>query len=222
MIKRIKLRDRQLPTYTLAEELVNAISHGVGVILGFIILLLCTKKAQSNPLSFLGCTAYGISMILLYTISALYHSFVPGTTKKVFQILDHCTIYILIAGTYTPILLDAFIPATPILGWGLLAMQWGVSVLAIILNAIDLKKYRIFSYTAYIVLGWAIIFVWPVARNLIGDMGLLYLLLGGISYTVGAILYGIGSKLPWFHSVFHVLVILGSYLQFIAIYQYIL
>lgn len=222
MKKRIKLQDRQLPNYTLAEELVNAISHGIGVILGFLILILCAKKSQATSLSFVGCLVYGVSMILLYTISALYHSFVPGTSKKVFQILDHCTIYILIAGTYTPILLCAFIPAKPILGWGLLAMQWGVSALAITLNAIDLKKYRIFSYTAYIVLGWAIIFVWPIARNLIGDSGLLYLLLGGISYTVGAILYGIGSKLPWFHSVFHILVVVGSYLQFIAIYQYIL
>lgn len=221
-MKRIKLQDRKLPNYFLAEELVNAISHGIGAIFGICILILCAEKTKANPLFLTGCIIYSISMILLYTVSTLYHSFIPGLTKKVFQILDHCTIYLLIAGTYTPILLVAIVPASPVLGWSLLALQWGVSALAIILNAIDLKKYRVFSYTAYIILGWAIIFIWPTAKVLIGSTGALYLLLGGISYTVGAILYGIGSKLPWFHSVFHIFVVLGSLLQFIAIYRFIL
>ena len=221
-MKRTKLCDRTLPRYSQAEELFNAISHGIGALLGAAVCLLCACKTGGNGLSYIGCLVYGISMIGLYAVSTLYHSLCPGNAKKVFQIIDHCTIYILIAGTYTPILLTAFIQTEPAVGWGLLALQWGVSILAIILNAIDLKRFRIFSYSAYVILGWAILFVWPVAARVISPMGLWYLLLGGISYTVGAILYGIGSKHPWFHSVFHLFVVIGSMLQFIAIYQYIL
>lgn len=222
MMKRTKLSDRTLPHYCLAEELINAISHGIGVLLGIAVCLLCAGKAFHNVLSLIGCLIYGGSMIALYTVSMLYHSLRPGIAKKVFQIIDHCTIYLLIAGTYTPILLTAFLPAEPAIGWGLLALQWGVSILAIVLNAIDLKRFRIFSYSAYVILGWAIVLVWPVAAKVICSLGLWYLLLGGISYTVGAILYGIGSKLPWFHSVFHLFVVIGSVLQFVSIYQFIL
>lgn len=222
MQKRIKLQDRKLPTYSLAEELVNAISHGLGGLFGILVIILCGIKTWGQPLSFTGSILYGFSMLLLYTFSTLYHSLVPGTAKKVFQIIDHCTIYVLIAGTYTPILLAAFLPDFPVIGWGLLILQWGVSALAITLNAIDLKKYRVFSYSAYVILGWVIIFVWPVATQVIPPMGLSFLFWGGVSYTIGAILYGIGSKLPWFHSVFHIFVVIGTVLQFLSVYLYIL
>ena len=223
-MKRIKLQDRPLPKYTLSEELVNAISHGIGALLGIAVLLLCIKRSvycQSTP-ALIGSIIYGVCMITLYTISTVYHALVPGTAKKVMQILDHCSIYLLISGTYTPILLTAFIPHFPIVGWGLLGLQWGVAIFAIVLNAIDLKRFRLFSYTAYIVMGWSLIFFIPYATALIHHRGLFYILLGGISYTVGAILYGIGSKRPWFHSVFHILVLAGSFLQFWAIYHYII
>lgn len=222
MQKRIKLKNRKLPSYSLAEELVNAISHGLGGLFGILVLILCGSKTWGHTLPFGGSVVYGCSMLLLYTFSTLYHSLVPGTAKKVFQIIDHCTIYVLIAGTYTPILLTAFVPDFPVVGWGLLVLQWGVSVLAITLNAIDLKKYRIFSYSAYVILGWAVIFVWPAAAQVISPMGLSFLFWGGVSYTIGAVLYGIGSKLPWFHSVFHIFVVIGSVLQFLSIYLYIL
>lgn len=221
-MKRIKLQNRRLPEYSLAEELVNAISHGLGAILGIVVLLLCTRKVGADPFALVGCVIYGVCMTMLYSISALYHSLRPGMTKKVFQILDHCTIYILIAGTYTPILLTAFVRQVPWLGWGLLAVQWGVSALAITLTAIDLHRFRFFSYASYIILGWVIIFFLPATIRLIGMQGLLWLLAGGISYTVGAVLYAIGAKRPWFHSAFHVFVIAGSFLQFIAIYLHIL
>ena len=221
-MKRIKLHDRKLPSYSLAEELVNAISHGVGGLFGILVCFLCIGKTWGNSFAFAGSVLYGLSMILLYTMSTLYHSLIPGISKKVFQIIDHCTIYVLIAGTYTPILLEVFVPAVPLVGWGLLVLQWGVSALAITLNAIDLKKYRIFSYSAYIILGWAILPFWSLGVSLMGMQGMGYLLLGGISYTIGAVLYGIGSKRPWFHSVFHIFVVLGSILQFVAIYDYVL
>lgn len=221
-MKRTKLSQRVLPHYTLSEELANSISHGAGILLGWIVLIACARASSGNTLSLLGSILYGISMIVLYTASTLYHSLRPGVAKKVFQVIDHCTIYILIAGTYTPILLTAFAPYAPGIGWGLLAVQWGISALAIVLNAIDLKKFRIFSYTAYILLGWAILFVGPTAFRLLSPMGFWYLLLGGISYTVGTVLFAIGKRHRWFHTVFHIFVIMGSILQFIAIYRYVL
>ena len=221
-MKRTKLSQRILPRYTLSEELANSISHGTGILLGWVVLLVCAQASRGNTLSLLGSILYGTSMIVLYTASTLYHCLRPGTAKKVFQIIDHCTIYVLIAGTYTPILLTAFVPHTPVIGWGLLAVQWGISALAIVLNAIDLKKFRIFSYTAYILLGWAIIFVAPTTFRLLSPMGFWYLLSGGISYTIGAVLFAIGKHRRWFHSVFHIFVIIGSILQFIAIYRYVL
>ncbi len=218
---RIKLQDRTLPTYSLPEEILNTITHGIGILMGIVVLFLCLGKADS-PLSKIGSAVYGISMIAVYTISTIYHALPPNHSKKVFQVIDHCTIYLLIAGTYTPILLSEFVDTVPFVGWSLLILQWGVGLIAISLNAIDLRQFRIFSYTAYIVIGWAIIFILPTAWNVIGKAGFLWLLAGGISYTVGAIAYGIGSKKPWFHSIFHVFVLLGSLLQFLSIYSFIL
>lgn len=221
-MKRTKLCDRTLPSYTNSEELLNAISHGIGILLGILVCFLCGQRSYQVSLPFVGSLIYGFSMIGLYTVSTLYHSLRPGTAKKVFQIIDHCTIYILIAGTYTPILLTAFVPYAPVIGWGLLGLQWGVSILAIVLNAIDLKRFRVFSYASYIILGWSILFVAPAALKLICSSGFLYLLLGGVSYTGGAVFFAIGKKHRWLHGIFHIFVLLGSILQFIAIYQYIL
>ncbi len=221
-MKRIKLQDRVLPDYTVGEEILNAISHGAGIVLGIMVCILCAIKTAGRPLPFWGSLIYGLSMTVLYAFSTLYHSLRPGTSKKVLQIMDHCTIYVLIAGTYTPILLTGFIPEMPIIGWGLLALQWGVSAVAIVLNAIDLHRYRYFSYIAYLIMGWAIAFVAPYALQLISLKALWYLLLGGVSYTVGAVTFVIGIKRRWFHGIFHIFVIVGSLLQFIGIYLYIL
>ena len=223
-MKRTKLSDRTLPHYSLKEERFNAISHGCGVILGIIVFIMCVQKSvlSGNNLAVIGSAIYSLSMVTLYLFSTLYHALTPSTGKQVFRIIDHCTIYLLIAGTYTPITLCCFFPDGSAAGWALLILQWGVSAVAITLNAIDLKKFRAFSYTAYIVLGWAILFFAKAAWKYIDHTGLLYIFLGGISYTVGAVLFAIGSKKAWFHSAFHVFVIIGSFLQFIGIYEYIL
>lgn len=221
-MKRIKLQDRVLPNYSATEELFNTISHAAGIALGIMVCVLCAIKTAGNPFPFASSLIYGLSMIILYTFSTVYHGLPFGTSKKIFQIMDHCTIYILIAGTYTPILLTAFVPNMPIIGWGLFSLQWGVSAVAIVLNAIDLHRYRYFSYAAYLILGWAIVFVAPFALQMMAPLALWYLLLGGISYTIGAVTFVIGIKRRWFHGIFHILVIIGSFLQFIGIYQYIL
>ena len=138
------------------------------------------------------------------------------------QVIDHCTIYFFICGTYTPILLSRFVPNHPAIGWGLLGVEWALAVTAGTLTAIDLKKYNIFSMICYIAMGWGIIFFLPLALQLMTKPGFLLLLGGGIAYTVGAALYGIGAKKPWFHSVFHIFVVIGSLLQFLAIFLYAL
>ena len=224
MAKRIKLCDRLLPDYTRGEEIMNMVTHIVGGGLGILILLFCLTKTISakSTLGIVGAAIFGGTMIVLYTMSSIYHGLHAGTGKKVMQVIDHCTIYFLICGTYTPIMLSSFVPAYPLIGWGLLAAEWGLAILAATLTAIDLKKYNVFSMICYIAMGWGIILFLPKTIALLTKPGFLLLLGGGIAYTVGAILYGIGSKTRWFHSVFHIFVVLGSSLQAMAIILYVL
>ena len=221
-MKRTKLSDRVLPDYSRGEELMNTVTHIVGGALGVAALTLCVVFAalRHNVYGVVGSAIYGASLIALYTVSSVYHGLKPGMGKKVMQIVDHCTIYFLIAGTYTVIVLSAIRPRYPVLGWGLFAFEWAMAALATALTAIDLKKYNVISMICYIGLGWAII---PFARQALEVLtlpGFLFLLLGGIAYTIGAVIYGIGSRKKWMHSVFHIFVVLGSVLQFFAVLLY--
>ena len=221
-MKRTKLALRQMPSYCKGEEIMNMVTHIVGGAVGVAALTLCVILAAVNENGYgvVGSAIYGACMIALYCLSSVYHGMRPGTGKKVLQILDHCTIYFLIAGTYTVIALSALRPVFPALGWGMLAFQWALTALAVTLTAIDLKKYNVFSMICYICMGWAIL---PFMEQTIQTMTLpgFYLLLsGGISYTLGAILYGVGVKVRWMHSVFHIFVVIGSLLQFLSILFY--
>lgn len=224
MRKRIKLADRLLPDYTVGEEVMNMVSHIVGGGLGVIVLILCVVRAalNGNVYGVVGSAIYGSSMIALYAMSSVYHGLRPGMAKKVLQVLDHCTIYFLIAGTYTVIALSALRPLYPVLGWGMCAFQWALMALAVTLTAIDLKKYNVFSMICYIGMGWAILPFMKQAHAALTQPGFILLLSGGIAYTIGAILYGIGAKKHWMHSVFHIFVVLGSLLQFLSIFLYCL
>lgn len=219
MRKRIKLSDRLLPDYTRGEEWMNTITHIVGGALGIAALVLCTIQASlhHNPYGLAGSIIYGISMIALYTISSVYHGLHPGTGKKVLQVLDHCTIYILIVGTYTVVSISALRTVSPALGWGMVIFQLTLAAIAVTLTAIDLEKYNVFSMICYIGMGWAILPFMSVATQALTLPGFMLLLCGGISYTIGAVLYGIGSRVKWMHSVFHIFVVLGSLLQFLCI-----
>ena len=222
-MQRTKLSERTLPEYTKGEEIFNMVSHIVGGAFGVIALIACiiVSAIHGSVWGIVSGIIYGASLILLYTMSSVYHGMKPCTGKKVLQILDHCAIYLLIAGTYTPISLVAIAPVYPALGWGLTAFQWTVAALAVTLTAIDLKKYNVFSMICYICTGWAVLPFMEQARQVLTQPGFLFLLWGGIAYTVGAILYGIGSRCKWFHSVFHIFVVLGSLLQLICIYFYV-
>ena len=224
MIARTRLSDRRLPDYSRGEEMMNMITHALGGLLGIAVLAMCVIRAVQNH-NIYGIAAsavYGAAMICTFTVSSVYHGLLPCFGKKVMQVIDHCTIYFLIAGTYTAVVLSAIRPVYPLLGWGLFIFEWVLAAIAATLTAIDLKKYNVFSMICYIVMGWAVI---PFARqtlNVLTMPGFLLLLFGGISYTIGAVLYGIGGKKKWMHSVFHIFVVLGSILQFVAIYLYVL
>ena len=224
MRKRIKLSDRRLPDYTKGEEIMNMVTHIVGGALGIAALVLCVIRAalRGTAIDVVGSAIYGASMILLYTMSSIYHGLRTNMGKKVMQVIDHCTIYALIAGTYTPVALSALRPVYPALGWGIFAAEWLLAALAITLTAIDLEKYNVFSMICYIGLGWAILPFIPQVLNAMSLTGFLLLLFGGIAYTIGAILYGIGARRHWMHSIFHIFVVLGSVLQFFAIFLYVL
>lgn len=223
-MRRTKLSDRILPKYSRGEEIMNMVTHIVGGALGILVLItgLIQSVIHRYAPAITGSIIYGCTMIALYTISSIYHGMLPCTGKKVLQVIDHCTIYFLIAGTYTPILLAGFIPKYPVIGWVLLSAEWGLAFLAATLTAIDLRRYRVFSMLCYILMGWAIIFFIPQTLAVMSAPGFAWLLAGGITYTIGAVLYGIGSKIPWFHSVFHIFVVAGSFLQFLSIILYVL
>ncbi len=220
---RIKLCDRELPDYTKGEEIMNMVTHIVGGSLGVVVLALCLiKGCMYGGLAEILCACtYGFSMICLYTISSVYHGLRPNMGKRVLQVIDHCTIYFLIAGTYTPIVVCAIAPLYPALGWGLLLWEWGLGILAATLTAIDLKKYNVFSMICYIGMGWSIIAFLPQAMSALTAVGFWLVFAGGVAYTLGAILYGLGNRLRWMHSVFHIFVVLGSLLQFLGIYFYV-
>lgn len=221
MSKRIPLKERTLPRYSVGEEVMNMITHIVGAILGVVVLVLCLLQAETTAAR-IGSGIFGCTMIGLYTVSSIYHGLPPSTGKKVMQVVDHCAIYFLISGTYTPILLSTFLPVYPAVCWGLLTLQWVLCFTAATLTAIDLKKYKVFSMFCYICMGWSIILFPGKCMQVMTPPGFGLLLAGGIVYTIGAILYGIGSKHKWFHSLFHVFVLGGSLLQFLSILLYAL
>ena len=223
-MKRTKLSERKLPDYTRGEEIMNMVTHIVGGAMGIAVLTLCVIRAalNGNVYGIVTSAIYGTCMITMYTISSVYHGLKPNLGKKVMQVIDHCTIYFLIAGTYTVVVLSALRPAYPVLAWGIFIFEWAMTALATALTAIDLKKYRVFSMICYIGMGWTIIPFWKQVLEVLTARGFLLLLLGGIAYTIGSILYGLGKKKKWMHSVFHIFVILGSLLQFFSVLFYAL
>ena len=221
-MKRTKLSDRALPNYTRGEEIMNMVTHIVGGAIGIVALTLCVIFAaiRGNVYGIVTSAIYGTTMITMFTISSVYHGLKPTLGKKVMQVIDHCTIYFLIAGTYTVIVLSAIRPEYPVLGWGMFAFEWAMVALATTLTAIDLKKYEVFSMICYIGMGWAVIPFWRQTLEVLTMPGFLLLLSGGIAYSIGAILYGIGARKKWMHSVFHIFVVLGALLQFLSVLFY--
>ncbi len=225
-MKRTKLDDRVLPDYTRGEEIFNMVTHIVGGALGIAALVLCVvfSAIHKNGYGIASSIVYGVSMILLYTMSSIYHGLSPKAdrAKKVFQIMDHCSIFILIAGTYTPILLCSVRQVDPMWAWILFAVVWTFTILGITLNAIDIKNFAMFSMICYLALGWCIIFKFNLLPETIGYQGIALLVLGGLAYTIGTIFYGLQKKHRYMHCIWHLWILVGSILHFLCIFLYVI
>lgn len=186
-MQRTKLKDRILPIYSKGEEIFNMTSHIVGAVLGIVATTLCVIFAavHHNGYGVVSGAIYGVTMIILYTMSSIYHGLSPKKySKKVFQVLDHCSIFLLIAGSYTPFALCSFREYSTALGWTIFGVIWAMAILGITLNSIDIKKFKIFSMICYLGMGWCIVFTANLLPKLLGNVGLVLLLAGGIAYSV--------------------------------------
>lgn len=220
----MSLSERKLPEYSLGEELCNAITHGVGALLSVAALVLCVVQAAMAHSAYgvVSASIYGASLVILYANSTVYHALKRNTAKKVMRIIDHCSIYLLIAGSYTPYTLVLLRKASVGWGWTIFGIVWGMGILGIVLNSISLERFKVFSMACYIIMGWAIVAAFKPLLSVFSGAGLYLLIAGGIAYTIGAVLYGIGSKVKYIHSLFHVFVVVGSILHFFSIYLYVL
>lgn len=201
--------------YTLGEEIFSSVSHGVGACLSIAgtVVLLVFSVIYGNALAVVSSSIYGASLIILYTMSTLYHSFTNERVKHFFQIMDHNTIFLLIAGTYTPITLYILGGVT---GWILFSVVWVASIIGITLNSINMEKAKIPSLICYIATGWVIIFAIKPLIAKVPFLSAFFLVLGGVIYTVGIVFYVI-KKVKYFHPVWHIFTILGSAFHYFSI-----
>ena len=224
-MNRTKLADRKIPDYTRSEEIFNMASHiaGGAFAITALVLCVCLSAIHDNIYGIVSSLIYGVTMVTLYAISSIYHGLVgKGTSKKVFQVMDHCAIFFLIAGTFTPLALCGLRPFYPVYGWVAFGIVWAIALLGVTLNAIDLRKYRVFSMICYIGVSWGVIVAIMPQLKILPTGALIFLFSGGILYTLGAVLYGLGTKIRFMHSVFHIFVVAGSILQFFCIILYLL
>ena len=209
---------KDVKTQTLGEEIANSISHGVGAGLSVAALVLLIVKASqtTGALGVVSACIYGGSLVLLYLLSCLYHALAKTGARKVFQILDHCSIFILIVGTYTPIALCYIGGVT---GWVIFGINAACMVLGIVFNAVNMERWKKLSMVLYVIMGWLIVF--SIKSILTFPPAALWILvLGGVLYTVGIIFYKV-KKLKYFHFIWHIFVLGGSVLQFFCIYFFV-
>ena len=206
--------------YTLGEEIAHAVTHGVGIVLSVVglIVLVAAAAARGDTRDVVGCSVYGTTLVLLYTASTLYHSIPHPRARRLLQVLDHSGIYLLIAGTYTPIALSK-LPGP--VGWIVLAGQWIAAVGGIVLGAVLGPRFRPYELALYPLMGWSVLFVFvPLSRTL-EPGGWWLLLAGGLAYTLGMAFYAL-KRVAWSHAVWHLFVLAGSVLQYLAVLLYVI
>ena len=202
--------------YTLGEEIFNSVTHGVGSLLSIAgtVVLIVFSAINSDAFAVVSSAVYGASLIILYTMSTLYHSITNEKAKKFFRIMDHNTIFFLIAGTYTPYTLAVL--RSP-LGWVLFGVVWGAAAIGIVLNSIDLEKFSKISVVCYIAMGWVIIIAVKPLMNSMPFISFALLVAGGVFYTIGVIFYAI-KKVKYFHSVWHIFTVIGRALHYFSVF----
>ena len=238
----MSVREIELPDYKLRHELWNSISHGLTALFGIVAFILMMLKiagiytpngmhiSVNDPYAYASCAIYGFSIIVCMTISCIYHSLAKNNGKRVLRVLDHDFVFFLVAGTYTPFCLITMrslplwgLSGTEWSGWLIFALVWSCIALGITMNSVNIKKYSALSMIIYLCAGWLIVVNCVELYKALGIEGFLLLLSGGISFSIGSILYGIGKKYSvWFHTVFHWFVSAGIVLQFLSVYLFVL
>lgn len=219
IMKGMMLVEKSKKLYTVGEEVANAVTHGIGTLLSIAAcVLLIVFAAQSGSAMKVVCASiYGACLIILFLMSTLYHAIVPEKAKRVFRIFDHTSIFVLIAGSYTPI---ALVTLGGALGWTIFGIVWGVSVLGIVLNSISIERFKRFSMILYVALGWCVIFVIKTVLEKLPLPAFLLLLAGGIAYTLGIVFYKM-KNVKYMHSVWHLFVLAGAILQYFCVQLYV-
>lgn len=217
--KEVQMVHKSINSYSPLEEKINIYSHALGAVLAFMMLILFVIKATTSGtvLDMISNLIFSLSMITLYSCSAKYHSETNIEKRFRFKVFDHSAIYVLIAGTYTPYALRV-VKGTD--GWTLFGIAWGLAVIGILLKLFFTDRFKVFSTLMYVFMGWIIVFYIKPIIAVMSEQGFMWLLMGGISYSVGALLYSI-KKIPLNHAIFHVFVLLGSACHFVSIYFYI-
>ncbi|MEG1426272.1 MAG: hemolysin III family protein [Oscillospiraceae bacterium] len=205
-----------LPKYSVGEEIFSAVTHGLSALFAIAALVILLVVCRKEAVVVASVSIFGGAMILLYTISTLYHALGINRAKGVFRILDHCVIFLLIAGTYTPITLVC-LGGTQ--GWILFFVVWCAAAIGIVLNAVNMKRFAKLSMVCYLAMGWVIVFVMQTFIENAGMTALVFLGVGGLFYTLGAVLYLFGKKIPYMHSIWHLFVFGGSFFHFLTVYQ---
>ncbi|GLX69417.1 PAQR family membrane homeostasis protein TrhA [Paenibacillus glycanilyticus] len=205
--------------YSKKEEVANALTHGIGAGLSIAALVLLIVRASyiGEAWHIVSFTLFGLSMVILYLSSTLLHSFPEGKVKDLFEIFDHGSIYLFIAGTYTPYLLVSI--RSP-LGWSLFGIVWGLAVFGVVFKWFFVKKFLVLSTLGYVVMGWMIVFAWGALVDHLAHGGLVFLVIGGVCYTVGSIFY-VWRGFTYHHAVWHLFVIAGSICHFFSVLLYV-
>lgn len=205
--------------FSIKEEIANSITHGIGLLLSIpaLIMLVLNAVETANPWRIVSFSIFGATMIILYLNSTLLHSITHEKVKDFFEILDHSSIYLLIAGTYTPFVLVAIRGG---LGWTLFGLVWGLALIGIVFKCYYVKKYIVTSTILYVIMGWLIVMAIVPLYHAIGMTGFMLLVGGGLLYTVGSIFY-VMQKIPYFHAIWHIFVLAGSALMYFCVYLYV-
>ena len=213
------MNKKYLTYYSKQEELLNVISHGLGFLLSCIATALLVKKAlvEDDTIQLISFSVFGISLMLLYAASTIYHYVQEPSLRKKLNILDHAAIFVLIAGTYTPFTL---VTLQGWIGWTIFGIVWTIALVGVILKLFYTGRYEKASTIAYVGMGWVIIFAIKPLINALATEGLYWLMAGGVFYTVGAVLYSI-KNLKYNHAIFHLFVLLGSFSHFMTVYYYV-
>ncbi|GGD29486.1 PAQR family membrane homeostasis protein TrhA [Pontibacillus salipaludis] len=207
-------------TYTKREEIVNAVTHGVGVLLSIaaLVLLVVNASMNGNPWHIVSVSIYGATMIFLYLSSTMVHGMPDGKWKDLFEIFDHAAIYLFIAGTYTPLLL---VVLRGTLGWTLFGIVWGIAIFGVVFKVFFVKKFVVLSTVFYVLMGWIIVLAWNPLVTKLAFGGLVLLVVGGVLYSVGTIFY-VWRSFTFHHAVWHLFVLAGSAMHFFTIFFYVI